>query len=667
MLSRIRIPHRRLIPQSLIAKPIWSALIFGIFGAFTPSLFGQIDSETRPATQDLLPETTVAFVQIDDFRDLMTKMAESSIGQMTQDEAVSPLLEGLWGEAKTAYEDVKDQVGVSLEDFQELPSGEMTFAMIAPRQAEEPAFILIVELDGESEALDRVLDRGRQLITEEASQEITTEESDDGIEFESFRVEEQSIKFFRKDGLIVGSNSETELDAFIDRWMEREVEGVRPLSKNRKFITIMNRCAGTKDLKPEARFFADPMKIYQLNRPRSITNPFVDLVLDAVGLGGFNGIGGSMILTEDDFESVVQAHVLLSPPRKGIFEMIALKPTDYKPEPWLPADTATYMTTSWDVEQMLAELTKMLELIYPYPEEEADEDLVDDKKRNWVDDFFENQINANINDPDAEDPTDPFDVRADVLEHLTGRVTYAEWISSPISLGSQVQIFALELADAEAFQTSFERIIQKVNSEVDEDEGDRIVAGEYEGAKTWMVSMERQRERQMERRRQRREEQGQDTDGLELEAEMMPQPAFAIVGDYLLMSFSSRSMQFIEHAIDTQEKEDSEALVDDELFHSVTQKMSRLLQSDMPCMMTYQNPEHAFRFLFELTKSAETRDFISRRAENNKYLDGIKRQFDENPLPDFDEMKKYFRPSGGFAVSDETGYHFLGFSLRADE
>ena len=332
MLSQIRTPnYRRSSRFSIWTKGLWSSLVVVMVAGFAPVASAQVDPETRPDTQDLLPETTVAFVQIDDFRDMMGKMSESAIGKMTRDEAIAPLLEGLWDEAKLAYDEVKDDVGVSLEDLQALPSGEMTFAVIAPRR-KSPEFMLIVELDDESDAVNRVLDRGRQLITEEGGQEITTEESDDGIEFESFMVEDKKIKFFRKDGLMVGSTSEEELDAFIDRWMGRENEKVRPLTQNRKFVTIMNRCVGTKELKPEARFFVDPIAIAKSATRGNFAAQAAINFLPVLGLDGLLGVGGSMILTEDDFESVVHGHVLLANPRKGVFEMIAFKPTDYQPD-----------------------------------------------------------------------------------------------------------------------------------------------------------------------------------------------------------------------------------------------------------------------------------------------------------------------------------------------
>ena len=45
-----------------------------------PAAMGQ--SESRPKTEDLLPENTVLYVQIEDIRDMIEKMTDSNFGQM---------------------------------------------------------------------------------------------------------------------------------------------------------------------------------------------------------------------------------------------------------------------------------------------------------------------------------------------------------------------------------------------------------------------------------------------------------------------------------------------------------------------------------------------------------------------------------------------------------
>ncbi len=612
--------------------------VLAILSTAAPT-FGQADPETRPPTQDLLPETTVLFIQIDDFRDMASKMSEMSMGQFVQDEAIAPLLEGLWDEAKLAYEDVKEEVGLDIEDVQKLPAGEMTFAVISPRR-KNPEFMLIVELDNEeaSDAIDRVLDRGRQLIREEAGEEITTEESDDGIEYESFMVDDKKVKFFRKDGLLVGCTSEAELEAFVDRWMGREVEKVRPLSTNRKFVTIMNRCKGSNDLKPEGRFFVDPIAFAKSATRGNFGAQAAINFLPVLGLDGLLGIGGSMILTEEEFEYVYHGHLLLASPKKGLFEMVALKPTNYEPEPWLPADTIVYATTSWDVEKMLDEISKMVDM-YMGSEDQVDE---------WIE--------GNINEVVG------FDLKNDVIAHLSGRLTFLQMLEKPVRFNSQVPMLALGIKDnrAEQLEGALELIVDTINTEGgdgngDEDQEDRLVASEYKGIQIYGIDSSRTAER-MERQRERRIERGQPDIDISV-----PEPCFAIVGDSFLISFQSR--KFLEHAIDVHQGE-SPALVDDPTYKAVAAKMTRLLKTDMPCMMSYNDPEDSMRFMFELAKGDSLQGILDSGAAENKYVAGIKGRLDDNPLPEFDEIKHYFMPSGSFATSDDTGYHFLTFGLR---
>ena len=51
------------------------------------------------------------------------------------------------------------------------------------------------------------------------------------------------------------------------------------------------------------------------------------------------------------------------------------------------------------------------------------------------------------------------------------------------------------------------------------------------------------------------------------------------------------------------------------------------------------------RFMFELAKGDSLKGILESGSADNKYVAGIKSRLDENPLPDFDDMKKYFMPS----------------------
>ena len=95
----------------------------------------------RPKTEMILPETTVAMVQLPDFQSAVEKMRDTGAGKMMADQAVASLVDGLWEEAEAAYDDVKDEVGIELSDLTSLPSGEITLAVIAPRRS-NPEYML---------------------------------------------------------------------------------------------------------------------------------------------------------------------------------------------------------------------------------------------------------------------------------------------------------------------------------------------------------------------------------------------------------------------------------------------------------------------------------------------------------------------------------------------
>lgn len=590
----------------------------------------------RPPTEELLPETTVGFVQIDNFRDMVEKLRSSTGGQMMDDESIAPLVNGMWEEAQLAYDDVKDEVGYDLQDLTSLPAGELTIAIIAPRR-KNPEFLVLMELNNENEELDRVLDRTRELLEEEAGETIESSANEDGFTIESFNVEDRNVKFFRHNDLLVACTSEDVLNDFIDRWMGREVEKTRPLTANRKFVTIMNRCLGTDELRPEARFFVDPIALAKSATRGDMTAQITINFLPLLGLDGLLGIGGSMLLSEEEFDSVVHGHILLANPRSGIFEMLSLKPTDYQPETWLPNDVTNYWTTSWDFGQMLSELTTMIEAA------QGEEGIVDD--------FIENRINAELQ----------LDFKEDILGQLDGRITYLQWMQPPARINSGTNAIALRLRDPDRGREIVQAFLDRINRDDDEP---NLIEKEYEGVSIWCEPDDRvqQRQERREQRRLDRLERNNQPERIELEI-AQPRPSFAIVGDSLIIS--PQSIAMIEHLIDT-ENGGFPALVDDEDYSKIAKRTQKLLKNELPCATFYQNPKETIKMMMEVVQSENTKSFWDQAAEGNEYLSRFKSRYDENPLPQFEQLERYFTRSGGYATTDDTGYHFLFFNLKPD-
>ena len=410
----------------------------------------------RPSSELLLPETTVALVQVPNFRDALEKMKETSTGRMFADESIAPLVDGLWEEAETSYGDVKEEVGIEFSDLTSLPDGEMVFAVIAPRR-QNPEYLVMMELNEEDGVLDRVIERGREILPQEVAPagdidgegeaEPVVEEveeatpNEDGFELESFVTDGRKVHFFRHKSTLVACTSLSELEDLIDRWMGREVEKTRPLASNRKFVTIMKRCEGTNDLEPEFRFFVDPIAVAKSSTRGNTSARFAINMLPLLGFDSLSAIGGTMFLDEEDYESIVHGHVLLTNPRSGIFAMLAFRPTEYAPEEFVPQAVTNQAMVSMDAPKAYAELTKIVDgFVEPG--------------------YFEKIVDDNVNTEFG------LNLKEDIIDSIDGRITWFQWIEEPAMVNSTRSAIAIRLKDAEKFRMLFDKLTDYANRDL---------------------------------------------------------------------------------------------------------------------------------------------------------------------------------------------------------
>lgn len=586
--------------------------------------------QARPTAEELFPETTVLFLQIQNVRELAEDFAQTNMGNLMKQEKIAPLAEEIWGQAKEAYADVQDEIGLSLEDFQSLPTGEISFAAIAPRRA-ELQFAMLMDIDPESESFKNVERVGRERgelegaafeDEETADVKFTTVARPDG---------DGQFVYFIKDGTFVITTDKTLSQQIVDRWVGREVAKIRPLKDNRKFVTIMNRCRGTKEVPPEARMYIDPIEFFRASTRGNVGTQAALNFLPILGLDGLLGAGGSVIFDEQGFESVTHLHVMLANPRAGILEMLALKPGQYQPQTWVSDQAVSYLSTSWDVNKVYAELGKMVDLFTSEGE-------------------FERQVETNVNERLE------LNLKDDILASLDGRFTVTSWVEPPARLNSQVNAIGLGLANPDKAEEIIRQLIQRfVDARAergDENAGSPIVEEKYKGVTLWTAPVSEDRR---ERFRQRREE------GRTQIEVRIPEPGFAIIDGTLV---AADSVSFIKNAIDTY-KGENPPLVDDPAFKQVTRQMTNLLGTDMPAATFYSQPGPMVESMLNLAKGDDVKGMLERGGEENRFVKNFQRALEDNPLPEWDEIRDFFASSGGFITSDDSGYHALLFNLKS--
>ncbi len=81
-------------------------------------------------------------------------------------------------------------------------------------------------------------------------------------------------------------------------------------------------------------------------------------------------------------------------------------------------------------------------------------------------------------------------------------------------------------------------------------------------------------------------------------------------------------------------------------------------------MISFNRPEEGMRMLYGLVASEQTREGLRRGGENNQFLKSLGKSLDDNPLPPFAVLRQYLAPGGAMVVDDETGIHYMAFSLN---
>ena len=583
----------------------------------------------RPATEALLPETTIAMAKITSFSEFFEKMETSLGAQMIEDETVAPLVEQLYEVGEQQYARVEETVGLSLDELKTLPSGEMTVALVAPRR-KDPAVVVLLELDDDNEAVDKAFGRARDYFEEQEDGIEDVESEMEELKLEKTIVKGNPVFFCRQAGVVIASTSQEVLEDIFLRWSGGEHEKVRPLSENRKFITIGNRCSVSDEFPADMMFYADPIGILKANAKGKTGMQMFVAMLPAFGLDGLLAVGGNMYVQTDGYESIAHGHVMLASPREGLFDAIALKPGEYSPEAWVPVNVASYMTTSWDAQQMYAGI----------------EEISNTLSEGSFEQFLEGVTK-----------TVGFELKETIIDEMNGRITFVRPVLEGDQFNAIGNVFAMGLNDPDKFDEFLETHLSA------EERKDTWSSGEHEGVQYW--TMGDITKRNDERRKEWMKKNGRKVNA-EQEAKReynrknmrQSRPTCVVLGDSLIFGDSE---EFIQTAIDTYNgKQDS--LADDKEFQRHAENMTKLLKSDVPAGMMFVDSARQCDVMTRAVGADNIKELLAEKAESEpESFQGLKEALDDNPLPNYDFFRKYIPTSGGFVTSDDSGYHFLLF------
>jgi hypothetical protein len=209
----------------------------------------------------------------------------------------------------------------------------------------------------------------------------------------------------------------------------------------------------------------------------------------------------------------------------------------------------------------------------------------------------------------------------------------------PVRVNSQTTLVGVKLKDAAAFGRTLDRVFERSNVPFQKKT--------YGGVSYYRLEAQNRNRR------------------IDTETMRIPEPSVAILGDYLVVSDSTKCLQ---QAIITK-SDSSQSLANELDYKLIANKISRKLGDAEASFVIFNRPEEGLRLVYEMAHSEELRNQMRSAAESNPSLRVFKVLDDalnDNPLPPFAVLAKYLAPVGAMMTNDETGIHYMEFSLRRE-
>ena len=581
-----------------------------------------VASGERPAAPRLLPESTLAMVRIADTQQMLESFRETAMGKMSQDEQIKPLVSQVYVAAQDAWKQIEEQVGVPLEKILKIPQGEICLAAV-PLEDGPPAIVALIDTQDQGATVRKLIESFERIHSENGGEK--TQETIEQLNATVYTMGNGvSVIQIEKEGTFLFGTNKQVVAAVLRAWAGNSEE--KTLAESEKFVAIMNRCGGADEIRPHVTWYVDPIEAAR-RMLRGTPGALGLALFPVLGLDGIQGIGGSMTFAPGEFDEVQHIHLLLDNPRAGVVDLVQFGGGDTTPENWVPGDAASYMTLHWKFDETFAKGMKL----YDSMQEEG---------------ALERELRVRISDRLG------IDVQKEVLPLLAGRVTFVNWIERPIRINSQTNILAFKLKDPQAAQPLLDKVAEKYI--------EHFERKSFGGIRYWMAGLP---QRQVLGGPRIRPESFDDRPADEERPRpslRQPEGCLCVLGDYLILCDSSTALH--ECILTSSGVKDSLAKELD--YKLIAAKVKRQVGGATAGMVSFARPEQGMRFLYDLAQGEDARRFLERRSERNPFLRDVDRAMKDNPLPPFSVLAKYLAPSGGMLVSDETGLHYMTFTLK---
>lgn len=627
--------------------PITAFLVFlGLF-AVPDHAFHRLDGaeperDPMPGAPHLIPEDALAYIRLDDVNEIRSLFRQGSMGKMFDDPELRPFVQDTYATAAELFEQVGSQLGVDLGQLLSIPQGQVSAVAMPGRLSAEQAEALdaddeenkdesedairerlnrkqrrlssiaglfIIDAGDHLDDLETLVDVARQRMTE--SKYVVRKQEVDSVELEMWlppRPGRPPVEMFRYQGTLVFGIGHQTAALALDHLLGRSDEPT--LAERADFVSLMSRCIGAEDTRPQITFFVDPYQIAKRLFQRSPSAALAWPLVDSLGLERLRGIGGSSFAGDDTIEGIGHLHIAIDAPRDGFLGVVRPESGEVMPPAWVPAEAGSCTSVNWRFDVTYKNFGK---IVTRFLGGRPIEDVIDRP--------IEKQFGIQLQE--------------ELIGQLTGRYVLARWLQTPVKINSLVSLHAIEFKDSSAPVDLIAKLRDK--------KPEWLKPVTRHGQVIYLIRPDRDRKIP--------------------EMLRQPTPQITVLGNWLMFSDSDPWMQRV---IQTH-KDERPRLTEDLDFEMVAGEISEMLNGEEPFLVSFMRGADFLRQPYELIRSEDTRRFVAQRAEDNPVFAKLLALLKRNELPDFEKLEKYFAPSGSYAYDEPAGIHFGSITLLSEE
>jgi hypothetical protein len=308
--------------------------------------------EDAPAVAQLLPPQTMVLVSVPDVPELKHQSADSLFGQLLADKALQPFLDELRGKIDEASGIVTEKLGLSLSELAEIPEGEVTLAVVAPKPG-KLAGLLLFDYGEHGEQVEKLLEKGHAAAQEEGCEHSTQMIGD--VEVNIYKIPNNDpnnpikhVAYFSHDSYLGVATDVGALQQVLDRMSGSKRDS---LATSDIYSYITEKVA-VGDAEPAFVWYFDPIGLVQSAVTMiQVQNPQAGMVmgfLPILGIDKLKGIGGAAYYGIEDYDGMTKSFIYVEQPTSGLMNVFQFPAVAMTPPAWVPADAVMYSGINWD-------------------------------------------------------------------------------------------------------------------------------------------------------------------------------------------------------------------------------------------------------------------------------------------------------------------------------